>query len=160
MKHSSLGLIAMLLAVWLLLNNTMGLAEVLLGMVVAVAVTVLFRDFRPMRPTLRRPLKLACLAVHVLLDIMQSNLAVARVIIGFAGPRTVRSAFVRIPLELRDPHGVAVLATIVTSTPGTVWAGIAKDGALTLHVLNVQDESALIRFIKERYERPLREIFE
>ncbi len=160
MKRPSLVLVASLLAVWLLLNNTLELPEVLLGSVVALAVAAGFRDFRPLEPALRRPLTLAQLFAHVLLDIVQSNIAVARIIIRFTGPRTVRSAFVRIPLELRNPHGLAVLATIVTSTPGTVWAGLSQDGTLTLHVLNLQDETALIRLIKERYERPLREIFE
>jgi multicomponent K+:H+ antiporter subunit E len=160
MNRSSLALIATLLILWLLLNNTLELSEVLLGMGVAVATVITFRDFRPVKPTLRHPLTLARLVVHVVLDIVQSNLAVARLILGFAGPRTARSAFVQIPLKLRDPHGLAVLATIVTSTPGTVWAGLAENGTLTLHVLNVQDESALVRFIQDRYEKPLREIFE
>jgi multicomponent K+:H+ antiporter subunit E len=54
-----------------------------------------------------------------------------------------------------------VLAAIVTSTPGTVWAGVSDDGrSLRLHVLDVADEAALVRTIQERYERPLRRIFE
>ena len=66
----------------------------------------------------------------------------------------VRSGFLEIPLDLRDDHGLAVLACIVTSTPGTVWAGLSPDRAtLTLHVLDLRDEDAWIRTIKQRYER-------
>ena len=47
----------------------------------------------------------------------------------------------QIPLDLQDAHGLAVLACIVTSTPGTVWVGLSPDGAtLTLHVLDLDDE--------------------
>jgi multicomponent K+:H+ antiporter subunit E len=68
---------------------------------------------------------------------------------------------VDIPLELRDPHGLAALAVIVTSTPGTVWAGLSPDGGtLTLHVLDLQDDAEWIHVIKHRYERPLMRIFE
>ncbi|WP_211242685.1 Na+/H+ antiporter subunit E, partial [Halopseudomonas bauzanensis] len=36
----------------------------------------------------------------------------------------LNSQFIRIPLDLRDPHGLAVLACIINSTPGTVWVEI------------------------------------
>ena len=62
---------------------------------------------------------------------------------------------------MRDPYGLATLACIVTATPGTIWTGLAPDGAvLTIHVLDLQDEEAWVRTIKDRYERPLMEIFE
>jgi multicomponent K+:H+ antiporter subunit E len=73
----------------------------------------------------------------------------------------VHSGFLEIPLELRDPHGLVVLAVIVTSTPGTSWAGVSPGGrTLTLHVLDLKDEEGWIRLIKERYERPLLRIFQ
>jgi multicomponent K+:H+ antiporter subunit E len=67
----------------------------------------------------------------------------------------------KIPLDLRDPYGLAALACIITATPGTVWAGLSPDGGtLTIHVLDLQDEEAWVRIIKQRYERRLMEIFE
>ena len=67
----------------------------------------------------------------------------------------------KIPLDLRDPYGLATLACIICATPGTVWAGLSPDGcSLTIHVLDLQDEEAWVRTIKQRYERPLMEIFE
>ena len=97
----------------------------------------------------------------VVRDIVASNLAVARIVLGLRRVRDIRSGFLEIPLDLRDPHGLAALAMIVTATPGTVWAGLSPDGdVLTLHVLDLRDEAALVRSIKERYERPLRKIFE
>jgi len=93
-------------------------------------------------------------------DIVRSNFAVATVVLG---PRERRSHsdFMQIPIELRDPHGLAMLACIITATPGTVWAGLSVDGAtLTIHVLDLQDKEVWIRTIKDRYEQPLKEIFE
>ena len=66
-----------------------------------------------------------------------------------------------IPLDLRDPYGLAVLACIITSTPGTLWVSFdAGEGMLTIHVLDLIDENDWIRTIKGRYERLLLEIFE
>jgi multicomponent K+:H+ antiporter subunit E len=66
-----------------------------------------------------------------------------------------------IPLELRDPVGLAALAMITTVVPGTVWSELALDRSkLMLHVWDVGEEQAFIAHFKARYEQPLREIFE
>ena len=97
----------------------------------------------------------------VLIDIVRSNIAVARVVLGLTQSQRVTPGFMSVPLDMRDPHGLAVLAVILTATPGTVWVDLSEDGSrLTLHVLNLQDEEAWIRLIKQRYERPLMAIFE
>ena len=94
-------------------------------------------------------------------DIVRSNIAVGRIVLGLNGKRAIRSGFLEVPLDMRDPHGLAALATIVTSTPGTIWVDLSQDGAtLTLHVLDLRDEEASIHTIKQRYERLLMEIFE
>jgi multicomponent K+:H+ antiporter subunit E len=115
---------------------------------------------RPLHARIRRLDIAAGLILVVLGDVVRSNLHVARIILG-PRARRIRSGFVRIPLELRDPHGLAVLAVIVTATPGTVWAGLSpSDDELTLHVLDLADERAVVDLIKQRYERPLMRIFE
>ena len=54
-----------------------------------------------------------------------------------------------------------MLACIITATPGTAWAGYdARSNVLTIHVLDLVTTKPSVRTIKERYERPLREIFE
>ena len=161
MKRAPLILILALVAMWLLLNNTLSAGQAVLGIVLALIMVLGFRNLRPLQPHLRRPRAAIQLTTRVLLDIVRSNVAVARVILGLTGRRTVRSGFVDIRLDLRDPHGLAVLAAIVTSTPGTVWAGLTPDrGTLTLHVLDLKDELAVTHTIKERYERLLLEVFE
>lgn len=61
---------------------------------------------------------------------------------------------------MRDPHGLAMLACIVTYTPGTVWVELTDDHRLKLHVLDLQNEEDWVRLVQDRYERPLMEIFE
>jgi multicomponent K+:H+ antiporter subunit E len=96
----------------------------------------------------------------VLADIVRSNIAVARIILGLVG-RERTSGFVNISLELRDPYGLAALACIITATPGTLWVSFdPAKGILTIHVLDLIDESEWMRTIKGRYERLLLDIFE
>jgi multicomponent K+:H+ antiporter subunit E len=151
----------MLVALWLLLNNTLAPRHILFAVVLAIALMAAAAKFRPVQPRLRRVRLVPRFVVTVLGDIVRSNFAVARIVLGLVRDRQVRSGFLDIPLELRDPHALAILAAIVTSTPGTAWAGLSSDGrTLTLHVLDLMDEEAWIHTIKDRYERPLMRIFE
>jgi multicomponent K+:H+ antiporter subunit E len=153
-------LFALLLAMWLLLNQTLAPAHVLFGSVLALCLAWAMAALREDRVSIRHPGVIVRLACVVLADVVRSNLAVARIIFS-PGLRKAPSGFVEIPLELRDRYGLAVLACIITATPGTLWVEFdAATGLLTIHVLDLADRQAWIDTIKGRYERRLREIFE
>ena len=107
---------------------------------------------------LKNPLR--AFAVDVLVDITRSCINVTGVILGKA-ERREQSGFMSIPLDLRDPHGLAVLSAIINSTPGTCWSELSADGRLLMiHVLDLHDEQWWVDTIKTRYEKPLMAIFE
>jgi len=150
-----------LVVIWLLLTGPVSAGQLVLGTVIAVAMMLAASQWRPVHPRLRTLWPIFPLFYHVFIDIVRSNIGVARIVLGLTRGRTVHSGFIDIPLELRDPHGQAILAAIITSTPGTAWAGVSADGSrLRLHLLDLKDEAEWARMIRERYERPLRRIFE
>jgi multicomponent K+:H+ antiporter subunit E len=149
-----------LLCMWLLLNRSLSAGHVLLGSVLALGIPVLTAGLRPLPVRIRRPGTLLRLGLTVMADTVRSNLAVARLLLA-PGRRRHPPGFVHIPLELRDPNALAALAMIVCITPGSAWAEVALDrSALLLHVLELDDAAAITAHIKQRYERPLMEIFE
>ena len=161
MNRAPLVLAAVLVISWLMLNATLSPGQVLLGVALAIGLLLLASSVRPVRPRLRRPHLLLPLLAVVVVDVIRSNIGVARVILGRTGGRQVHSGFLDVPLELRDPHALALLSAIITATPGTAWAGVSPDGStLTLHVLDLQDEAHWVRTIKDRYERPLLRVFQ
>jgi multicomponent K+:H+ antiporter subunit E len=150
-----------LLAIWLLLNQTLSPGHILLGSVVAVLGGWAYAALEPPRTRVRRPVSILRLSLLVLADILWSNIAVAQIILSLGHRRARRSGFVIIPLQLRNPYGLALLACIITSAPGTLWVNFdSATGRLTIHVLDLIDENEWIRTIKDRYERLLLEIFE
>jgi multicomponent K+:H+ antiporter subunit E len=160
-KRVPLLLTLALVVTWLLLTAELSALSIAFGALLAVALVLAISRLRPVRPRLRNLHVALPLIGSVLTDIVRSNLAVARIVLGLAPGRQVRSGFLDIPLELSDPHALAVLAVIVTSTPGTSWAGMTPDGkVLRLHVLDLRNEDEWIRFFKKRYERRLLRIFE
>lgn len=149
----------LLLTVWLLLVQSADAGSLLLGALLAVFWPLATADLRPVRTRIRHPRKVLRLFAQVVQAMIHSSLEVAWAILT-KRPRALRSAFVRIPLELTDPGGLAALAAIVTFTPGTAWAQLSADHrVLVLHALEVSSEEALVAQI-HRYERSLKEIFE
>jgi multicomponent K+:H+ antiporter subunit E len=150
---------ASLLALWLLLNETFSPGQLLLGTAVGLVGGWALALLAPPKAHPRRLVAIFRLATLVLADILRSNVAVARIILGL-GRRQRIPGFVEIPLELRDPYGLATLACIITSTPGTVWVDFNEaNGILTIHVLDLVDKSEWVHTIRGRYERLLLEIF-
>ena len=148
-----------LLVLWLLLNQTLSPGHLLLGGAAALLGGRLLTALEPPRVRLRRLAPIFRLAGFVAADIVRSNIAVALIVLGIK-ERDRKSGFVNIPLDLRQPYGLAILACIITSTPGTLWVSFDEaTGTLTIHVLDLIDESEWIRTIKGRYERSLLEIF-
>jgi multicomponent K+:H+ antiporter subunit E len=150
-----------LLALWLVLNESLAPGQVLLGAALALGgVAVYSRLQLPANRVRNRPGAALRLLGLVVADIVRSNLAVARIVLGL--DRGQRSAgFLVLPLELRHPGGLAVIACIITATPGTSW--VRYDSAanvVTIHVLDLVDADDWIRLFKQRYERPLMEIFQ
>lgn len=150
---------AAVLATWLLLNQSLSPGHLLFGAILALAGGFALTAVQAPSGRVRRPLVIARLFGLVLADIVRSNIAVGRIILS-PRPRRRTAGFMQIPLELRDPYGLAVLACIITSTPGTIWVNFdSSRGLLMIHVLDLTDESAWIATIKGRYERLLLEIF-
>ena|SRR5690606_15344058 len=150
-----------LTVLWLLLNQTLAPGQIVLGVLLGTGLSWAGSTLRPLQARIRRVDVAVVLLFVVLDDIIRSNIGVARIVLGIAGRREINTSFVDIPIELRDPHGLAVLAMIVTSTPGTVWVGVSPDGrTLRLHVLDLVDKAYWIDLIKRRYESRLMRIFE
>lgn len=149
-----------LLVLWLVLNETLAPGHVLLGTAIALLGVRAMRTLRRHPGPVRRPLAGVKLLFAVMGDVLRSNIAVARIVLGFGPPRRT-AGFLAVPLTLRAPAGLAALACIVTATPGTSWVRYDRDdNLLTLHVLDLADGEALVHEVKQRYERPLMEIFE
>ncbi len=146
-----------LVVFWLLLNGFTR-AQFILGAVIALGACQIMTALKPQKNQIRSLRMMVWLFIAVSVDILRSNLAVVRLILS---PRRQRHpGFVVIPLELQNRTALAVLSCIITATPGTAWVDYnAARGMLTIHVLDLDDAGGWRDLIKDRYEKPLIEIF-
>jgi len=147
-----------LFAAWLALAGVLTVAQTLLAAVLALAVPLAARRFLDHLPRLVAARTAVRFALLVTWDIVLANIAVARLVLGPVA--RLRPAFVKVPLDLRQSQSIALLASVITMTPGTVSADLGADRkTLLVHALDCADPDALVANIKQRYERPLMEIF-
>jgi multicomponent K+:H+ antiporter subunit E len=148
-----------ILLVWMALANEVSAGAFVMGLVLGVLLPLATRPFWPDRPLVGRPLRMLEYLFVVLWDIAVANVQVARLVL-FVPNHRLRSRYVTVPLTLRSPEAITVLAGTITMTPGTLSAELAADGgAILVHGLDVPDPEALVAEIKTRYEARLLEIF-
>jgi multicomponent K+:H+ antiporter subunit E len=146
--------------VWIFLQNQFSMGHLLLGIVIGIAVPKFTSPYWPGRPRIRNvPMIVSFIAV-VLWDIVVSNVIVARLVL-FRRSEGLRSRFITVPLDLKTPEAISLLAGTITMTPGTVSADLSADSrSLLVHCLETDDPDDVVAGIKNRYERRLKEIFE
>ena len=143
---------------WLLLNG-FSVGHALLGLILAVVLPLGTRPFWPQVPLVRDRMGLRRFVLRVAKDILIANMAVAVKVLGPV--KDLQPGFVEVPLDLRDRFAITVLTSTVSLTPGTVSADVSEDRTrLLVHALHVEDPAALVAEIKQRYEGPIKEIFE
>src|SRR6056297_176876 len=150
----------LLIVVWQMLVNKVTVGNLVLGTILGVIIPLVTAPYWPNRPRLRSLPRIVEYVAVVLWDICVANVQVAYVIL-FKSNAATRPAWIAIPLELRTPEAITVLAGTITMTPGTVSSDVSADGrSLLVHCLDAPDPDAVRDGIKARYEARLKEIFE
>lgn len=150
---------AVLLLLWLLLVNDFGPGSIIMGALLGVALPLFTRRFWEHPPIVQRYGPFFRLVPLFIWDVVVANVVVAVLIVSFW--RQPRPNWIAIPLDITNEYAILLLGSMITMTPGTVTAKLAPDRrTMLVHVLDTDDPEREIRQIKQRYERPLKEIFE
>ena len=148
---------ALLALSWLLLQHTLAPVHLLSAVLIGLIVPRMLHQLLPPAPTIRI-LPALRLTLIVLGDIVSSNITVAKLVLGpMSRPQP---AWIRVPLQLQHPTAISLLASIITTTPGTVSSSIDEERRYILvHALDCSDPQQMVADIQQRYERPLLIIF-
>ena len=144
--------------VWMLLNNNLDAGQFLLGLFLSWMIPWVTQSFWPEPLRLCKPWVALRFGATVLGDVIVANLILAKRILGPVDK--LQPAFIKVPLDIDHEFAIAMLASTISLTPGTVSADLSTDGRyLLVHCLHVPDVDDEIHLIKTRYEAPIKEIF-
>ena len=142
---------------WFMLQHSLSFGNLLLSAILAWGIPKLMQGFIGTTPNINWTETIKLFFV-VLWDIIISNFRVAKLVLG--PTQHLKPKWFRVPLETNHEQVNTLLAMIITTTPGTVSAGIDQErGDILVHSLNTLDESVDIEDIKIRYEQALMRIF-
>jgi multicomponent K+:H+ antiporter subunit E len=148
-----------LVLTWFLLVNQWKLGSLVMAIFLATVIPLITAPYWPHRPRLNSLPAAIAYFLMVLWDIVIANIQVARIVL-FMPQDKIRSTWIRVPVDLKSPEGIAVLAGTITMTPGTVSADMSACGSvLLIHSLHAPDPDAIRDDIKSRYESRLKRIF-
>jgi multicomponent K+:H+ antiporter subunit E len=157
MPHPLLTLI--LAIVWILLQNQVTAGMVVFGIILGILIPWATSIWWPDTPKGFRMGKMVLYSFVVIWDIIVANIQVAWIVLTVPNTK-LKPAWIVVPLELKQPEAITLLAGTITLTPGTVSADLSDEGhSLLVHVLHTDDPDAVRDDIKVRYERRLLEIF-
>ncbi len=149
----------LLTVVWTLLQNDVTAGMVVFGLILGVIIPKGTSIWWPDTPRGFRMGKMIAYSFVVIWDILVANVQVAWIVLTRPNDK-LRPAWIEIPLDLKQPEAITVLAGTITLTPGTVSADLSDEGhSLLVHALDAEDPDAVRDEIKDRYERRLKEIF-
>lgn len=157
MPHPLLTLI--LAVVWVLLQNNVTAGMVVFGIILGILIPWATSIWWPDTPQGFKMGKMVSYSVMVIWDIIVANIQVAWIVLTVPNAK-LKPAWIVVPLEVKQPEAITVLAGTITLTPGTVSADLSDQGhSLLVHVLHTEDPDGVRDEIKQRYERRLLEIF-
>ncbi|WP_298914465.1 Na+/H+ antiporter subunit E [uncultured Roseobacter sp.] len=157
LPHPILTLI--LAVVWTLLQNEVSAGMVVFGIILGIIIPWITSVWWPDTPRGFRLDKMISYSLIVMWDILVANVQVAWIVLTVPNSK-LKPAWIVVPLKLREPEAITVLAGTITLTPGTVSADLSDEGhSLLVHVLHTDDPDAVLNDIKTRYEGRLLEIF-
>lgn len=149
----------LLAVVWTLLQNQVSAGMVVFGVILGIIIPFGTSIWWPDTPKGFRLGKMLSYIVMVIWDILVANVEVAWIVLTVPNAK-LKPAWITIPLDLRQPEAITVLAGTITLTPGTVSADLSDEGHdLLVHILHTEDANAVRDEIKRRYEARLKEIF-
>jgi len=149
----------LLAIVWVLLQNEVSAGMVVFGIILGIIIPRMTSIWWPDTPKGFSLGKMFSYSLIVMWDILIANIQVAWIVLTVPNSK-LKPAWIVVPLEVRQPEAITMLAGTITLTPGTVSADLSSEGhSLLVHVLHTDDPDAVLDEIKTRYERRLTEIF-
>jgi len=136
------------------------LGSLAVGAALGIVIPIATRNIWDVTPKINSVGYIVVFALIVLWDIVVANVQVAFTILSRPAS-DLKPKWIAVPLDLESCEAIALLASTVSLTPGTVSCDLSADGrSLLVHALDANDTDALVRLIKNRYEARLLRIFQ
>ena len=153
-------LIAVLALIWAAITGNFSSLNLLLGGAIGIVAVLLLRNSFAQPRALRKLGRIVSLILLFLYELVVSAVRVAIVVLTPDLKSALRPAIIAFPLTVKSDAEIALLANLITLTPGTLSVDVAEDrSVLYVHVLTLSTREKLIAEIAGGLERKVQEVF-
>lgn len=153
-------MIAGLALVWAAITGNFAAINLMLGAAIGTVTALLLRHWFAQPVALRRMRRIVSLALLFLWELLVSAVRVALIVLRPNLEASLRPAIIAFPLTVKSDGEIALLANLITLTPGTLSVDVAEDrSVLYIHVLDLVSRETLVAEIAGGFERKVQEVF-
>jgi multicomponent Na+:H+ antiporter subunit E len=152
-----IAIVFLFVAMWAGVTGSLTVPNLLFGLLLGLAALWLVREEDRDRGTIRLvpTLRLGWLFV---VELLKSGWRVAKIAV--RPTLNLRPAVIAYPLGLTRDFEIAILANLITLTPGTLSVDVSGDRrTLYIHCVDVDDTEAVVADIRQGFEARIREAF-
>ncbi|PLV59929.1 Na+/H+ antiporter subunit E [Thermotoga sp. KOL6] len=155
-----MGVFVTSLLVWLMLTR-FSYSELVVGIIVSLIASMTFRKFHEIKFDRKLPMRVLYYLVFFLpvfvVEMIKANIDVALRVLNPRLP--LKPGFVKIKTKLKGEASRLFLANSITLTPGTLSVDVKKD-TIYVHWIDVKDTQRKEKYISQRFEKSIKEVFE
>lgn len=153
---SGLGLMALMLAIWLLLWGSLTVANVISGIAVVLVVMAILPDARiRRRPPPLRPVAVGRFALRIIGDLFRANWVVTREIL--TPESSINTGVVAVSLPHCSDGLLTLVANVLALTPGTMpLESTQNPPTIYVHILHLHDLETVRRDVRSLAHLALR----
>jgi multicomponent Na+:H+ antiporter subunit E len=143
--------------IWMLLSGNASPVGFLSGYVIGIALLFALRRFLHFDFYFRRVISIVKLILLFSWELILANIDVIKIVLS---PKlNIQPGIIAVPTILKTEWEVTLLASLISLTPGTLSMYFSADGKIIyVHSINVPDKEAMIKQIKNTFERAIMEV--
>ncbi len=143
--------------IWMAMSGRFDAANLVLGFIFGYAVLFVLQRVIGRSAYFRKSLVLLRFAGFYVVDVVRANVRVALDVVTPAS--RAHPGIVAVPLDAKTDTEIAVLANLITMTPGSLAIDVADDrSVIYVHSMFVEDPEAFAQDIKDDLERRVLEL--
>lgn len=156
----SLALYTILLAlIWTAITGSFTLANLFFGLILGVLALYLFRSRIGGPIVFHRARRIISLIILFFKELVMSAIRVAILVCRPNLDAHLKPGIIAFPLKVKSDSEIAVLANMITLTPGTLSVDVSEDRKfLYVHAIAVENKDDLIKDIAEGFEAKILEV--
>ncbi|WP_188206232.1 Na+/H+ antiporter subunit E [Alkalibacillus aidingensis] len=142
---------------WMFLQETYTFLSFFTGYLIGIVLLFFLRRFVPDIYYMTRLYRTVKMCLLFLRELVLSSISIVK--LAYKPTLDIEPGIFALPIELKSNWEIALLANLISLTPGTLSVAVADDNSkIYIHAMDLPDVESSINEIKETFEKAIMEV--